>query len=267
MKINELENQLGLSRANIRFYEKEGLLTPERKENGYREYSEADISILKKIIIFRKIGLSLPQIKEILNDDLELSIALEENILELTQKIEELNGALEVCKTMKTDAPSKESFDEEHYWNLIQSKENAGEKFADIFQDYIELEKRSLLNMWGSVFFTDFDGKAEKYGWKKVLLMMLALCILRGFGSMVFWDKSFWEGFSYPFFLFGTISLIILPIFFLHKKYQNTPPRRNTTEQTSKTCHCIKMDWRFCLLYFLPVFHTKPCRRFFHFFK
>jgi len=79
MKINELENQLGLSRANIRFYEKEGLLTPERKENGYREYSEADISILKKIIIFRKIGLSLPQIKEILNDDLELSIALEEN--------------------------------------------------------------------------------------------------------------------------------------------------------------------------------------------
>ena len=37
MTIKELEALTGLSRANIRFYEKEGLLSPLRRENGYRE--------------------------------------------------------------------------------------------------------------------------------------------------------------------------------------------------------------------------------------
>ena len=40
MKINDVEKLLGITKANIRFYEKEGLLTPGRMENGYREYSE-----------------------------------------------------------------------------------------------------------------------------------------------------------------------------------------------------------------------------------
>ena len=52
MKIHELENELNISRANIRFYEKEGLLTPARKENGYRDYSDDDIAVLKKIIVY-----------------------------------------------------------------------------------------------------------------------------------------------------------------------------------------------------------------------
>ena len=40
MNIAEAERRTGLSRANIRFYEKEGLLTPTRGENGYRDYTE-----------------------------------------------------------------------------------------------------------------------------------------------------------------------------------------------------------------------------------
>ena len=43
MHIAQLEEDLGLSRASIRFYEKEGLLSPERLANGYRDYSEEDL--------------------------------------------------------------------------------------------------------------------------------------------------------------------------------------------------------------------------------
>ena len=56
MTIKEVEEQLGLSRAAIRFYEKEQLLVPQRSGNTYREYSEDDIAVLKKIIILRKLG-------------------------------------------------------------------------------------------------------------------------------------------------------------------------------------------------------------------
>ena len=46
MLIRDLEVKSGLDRATIRFYEREGLITPERKENGYRDYTEENLTIL-----------------------------------------------------------------------------------------------------------------------------------------------------------------------------------------------------------------------------
>ena len=44
MKINEVEQLVGITKRNIRFYEKEGLLSPSRNsDNGYREYGEAGV--------------------------------------------------------------------------------------------------------------------------------------------------------------------------------------------------------------------------------
>ena len=43
MTIREIEALSGMTRANIRFYESEGLLTPSRAENGYRDYSQSDL--------------------------------------------------------------------------------------------------------------------------------------------------------------------------------------------------------------------------------
>ena len=64
MKINEAEELLGISKANIRFYEKEGLLTPRRGENRYRDYSEEDLDRLREIVILRKLGISVQDIKQ-----------------------------------------------------------------------------------------------------------------------------------------------------------------------------------------------------------
>ena len=36
MLIRELEQNTGLERATIRYYEKEGFITPNREENGYQ---------------------------------------------------------------------------------------------------------------------------------------------------------------------------------------------------------------------------------------
>ena len=43
MKINEVEQLVGVTKRNIRFYEKEGLLSPGRTDNGYRDYGEEDV--------------------------------------------------------------------------------------------------------------------------------------------------------------------------------------------------------------------------------
>lgn len=53
MTIKEVEEQTGLSRSTIRFYEKEKLIEPLRNDkNGYRDYSETDVEKLKKLLIY-----------------------------------------------------------------------------------------------------------------------------------------------------------------------------------------------------------------------
>lgn len=48
MNINEVEVVTGLTRANIRYYEKEGLIEVERLDNKYRNYSSENIGSLGK---------------------------------------------------------------------------------------------------------------------------------------------------------------------------------------------------------------------------
>ena len=64
MKINEVEAQVGITKKNIRFYEEQGLLSPRRNsENGYRDYGEAEVAILRRIKLMRKLGVPLEEIR------------------------------------------------------------------------------------------------------------------------------------------------------------------------------------------------------------
>ena len=49
MKIHEVEQAVGITVKNIRFYEEQGLLSPRRGLNGYREYGEEEVEILRRI--------------------------------------------------------------------------------------------------------------------------------------------------------------------------------------------------------------------------
>lgn len=53
MNIKEIEQRSGLTRANIRYYEQEGLLRPARQENKYRDYSDEDLETLLRIALLR----------------------------------------------------------------------------------------------------------------------------------------------------------------------------------------------------------------------
>ncbi len=64
MTIKEAEERTGLARSNIRFYEKEGLVQPERNpQNGYREYTEENIEDIRKIAYLRTLGISIETIR------------------------------------------------------------------------------------------------------------------------------------------------------------------------------------------------------------
>ncbi len=67
MKIGELAAKSGLNPKTIRYYEAEGLLPlPSRTLSGYRSYQQEDTDRLDFVLKAKRLGLSLEEIKSIL---------------------------------------------------------------------------------------------------------------------------------------------------------------------------------------------------------
>ena len=115
MTIRELEQKSGLERANIRFYEKEKLLNPVRRENGYRDYSEEDLQTLRRICLFRRLQFSLEEIRSLQEGKEELSEALAIQLQRLERREWETERAREVCRSMQRDRAEFEGLDAEKY--------------------------------------------------------------------------------------------------------------------------------------------------------
>lgn len=66
MRINEVIQRVDLSRRAVKYYEEQGLLKVEKDENGYRNYSEEQIAVLKEISFYRKLGIGIKDIARLL---------------------------------------------------------------------------------------------------------------------------------------------------------------------------------------------------------
>ncbi|MEL6857268.1 MAG: redox-sensitive transcriptional activator SoxR [Pseudomonadota bacterium] len=66
LSIGDLAGRTGLTVSAIRFYEKKGLISPDRNAGNQRRYTGADIRRLSFILIAQQIGLSIDQIKEVM---------------------------------------------------------------------------------------------------------------------------------------------------------------------------------------------------------
>lgn len=120
MTIKEVEAQSGMTRANIRFYESEGLLSPARGANGYRDYSQEDLEILKRIRLLRTLHLSLAEIKAVSRGESELSDALIRQLNALEQERGQLETAREVCQLMREDGVRYETLNAQHYLDVLE---------------------------------------------------------------------------------------------------------------------------------------------------
>ncbi|WP_346908152.1 MerR family transcriptional regulator [Faecalicatena orotica] len=99
MNIKEVEKEVGIRKANIRYYEEQGLVTPMRNaENNYRDYSEEDVICLKKIKVLRLLGISVAEIKAVQNRDTALNTVVQSRISEIKKEVEQLGELEEMCR-------------------------------------------------------------------------------------------------------------------------------------------------------------------------
>lgn len=69
LTIGELAKSFNISTSQIRFYERQGLLSPKRiDKNGYRLYDFRQLDILESILLFRDIDISVKEIHNMVNN-------------------------------------------------------------------------------------------------------------------------------------------------------------------------------------------------------
>jgi DNA-binding transcriptional MerR regulator len=61
MRIGELADQAGTSARMVRYYEAQGLLRARRSPNGYRDYDDRDLRVVREIRSLLDIGFSLEE--------------------------------------------------------------------------------------------------------------------------------------------------------------------------------------------------------------
>ncbi|WP_312652039.1 MerR family transcriptional regulator [Proteiniclasticum sp.] len=122
MKISEVELWTGMDRTNIRYYEKEGLISPIRGDNGYRDFSDEDVERLLRIRLLRSLHVPVEKIRTLFEGRDSLDRILEEQLTILEEQNEEVNYAKELCSKMLKENSSLLNLDVRKYLNQLEHK-------------------------------------------------------------------------------------------------------------------------------------------------
>lgn len=162
----------GVSVRTLHHYDEIGLLSPQKKENGYRYYSEEDISFLQMILFYKYLGFSLKKIKELLKkEDGEVLNHLKAQ-LKLMQKekqklltlIETLEKTIE-SKERKVFMPTKEKFKGFSYQDNQKYKQAAIDLYGrEVIEETIQKQKgkeQEITDGFNRIFFAFSENKSN----------------------------------------------------------------------------------------------------------
>ena len=189
MTIKEIEAVTGLPRANVRFYEAEGLICPQRRENGYRVYSEDDAALLLKIRLLRCLDLSLEDVKAIQAGYLSMEEALRRSLQRQEEKQSQLLRCHELTRRMLEEGVCFETLDAASYLQLLESEEILNRDRAPVrnhpwrryFARCMDVEVCSLL--MGAVFYDYLNSQTLSLVASFALLLLLEPLLLHCFGT------------------------------------------------------------------------------------
>lgn len=143
MKIQQVEELVGISKKNIRFYEEQGLLSPGRAENGYREYGREDVLRLKEIKLLRKLAVPIEDIRAVLKGEGSLEACLTRQLREFDRQRESLSAMEGVTKELLSrPGLTMEGLDAEECLERIERLEKEGQSFMDVSKRDVRRQHR-----------------------------------------------------------------------------------------------------------------------------
>ncbi len=168
-KVSEIS---GVSVRTLHHYDQIGLLSPQREDNGYRYYSEEDLSLLQTILYYKYLGFSLAQVKELLfkrEEDqlvhLKRQLALMQNEKNrLLTLIDTLQKTIK-AKERKINMSTTEKFKGFTYQDNQKYKQAAIDKYGKaVIEQAIEKQKgkeQELTDGFNKIFFAFSDNMSN----------------------------------------------------------------------------------------------------------
>lgn len=158
MLLNEIVEELGMTKRAIKYYEEKGLLKVKKDSNGYRNYSLQDIETLKRISLYRKLGIGIKDIQKLLQGEDEniLHRIYQEKIKEKMLQDEEIKALGEFIHNGDA-SKANELIDYQTVENAIESllPGEWGIYFKDHFKPFLSVritsaeQKQALKNLLG----------------------------------------------------------------------------------------------------------------------
>lgn len=139
--VNQLANLAGVTTRTLRYYDRIGLLAPERVTSaGYRIYGLEQVDRLQQVLFYRELGFELSQIREILdNPDFDVQTALQEHLIQLHSRRNRLSGLIATAeRTLQTVKGENTMTDQEKFEGFKQKlvEENERSYGAEIREKY-----------------------------------------------------------------------------------------------------------------------------------
>lgn len=170
--IKKVSEMSGVSVRALRHYDKIGLLSPQKQENGYRYYSEEDMSFLQMILFYKYLGFSLKKIKELLKQEesqvlyhlknqLTLLQKEKQKLLTLIDTLEKTIASQERRVTMST----KEKFNGFTYQDNQKYRQAAVDLYGkEVVEEAIEKQKgkeQELTDGFNNIFFAFSENRSK----------------------------------------------------------------------------------------------------------
>ena len=144
MKIYQVEELVGITKKNIRFYEDQKLLCPKRNpQNDYREYSLEDVCQLEKIKLLRKLSVPIEEIRLIEEGKVSFTQSMNQQIERIEKELQNAELMKELCVRLRDEATDLKTLNASFYLSEMEKMENQGTKFKDIQKEDINRKKKS----------------------------------------------------------------------------------------------------------------------------
>lgn len=152
MRIKEVESIVGITQKNIRFYEKEGLLSPSRqRENGYRTFTQEDVARLQRIKLLRKLDVSLEDIAQMLDGQTTLAMGMAQHLEVLSARKKSLDFSVTLANQLAARGGLLADLDAAAELSRMEHLEQEGVQFVNIQEN--DKKRRSRGAVTGAALF------------------------------------------------------------------------------------------------------------------
>ena len=168
-KVSEIS---GVSVRTLHHYDEIGLLSPKKSENGYRYYSEDDMSFLQMILFYKYLGFPLKQIKDLLKqEDPEILHHLKKQLVLMQKEKQKLLTLIDTLeKTIesrerKFTMSTKEKFKGFTYQDNEKYKQKAIDLYGkEVIEEAVKKQKgreQEIADGFNNIFFAISDNMSK----------------------------------------------------------------------------------------------------------